>query len=839
LPQYVEIAVNVPGNTGTFDYHLPQDLQGSVQPGSLVVVPFGPQRVQGVVVQLKGEASVPETRPVESLLDPLPVVTPAQMELAQQMARKTLTPLSACLDQMLPPGISQHADREYSLVEPLRIAEVDLKPTASRIVSLLQERGNLRGRQIEAALPRQGWKTALQVLVKRGVVTSRPVLPEAGVRPKTVRMVRLAVPPEMVAARLTELGKAGSPAFNRRKAMLDFLIKEPWLVEAAWVYASSSGSLTDLRRLEELGLVDLSESEVWRDPLANLDIPLQHPPTLTEGQAEVWSQIKTEISGTSSGAWKPTILHGVTGSGKTEIYLRAVQETLQLGKQAIVLVPEIALTPQTVRRFLGRFPGKVGLIHSQLSVGERYDTWRRARSGQLPVVVGPRSALFTPFANLGLIVVDECHDTSYYQSEPAPAYSAVQAAIDYGASTGATVLLGSATPPVELIYTAYNRNWLVLQLPERILAHRQVVAAHLQKVGRPEVLPEGNGESAVLPLPPVTVVDMRQELKAGNRSIFSRSMKNAIQKTLDSGQQAILFLNRLGSATYIFCRDCGYVLRCPRCDRPLTLHRDADMLVCHTCGYRRKVPNRCPNCNSTQIREYGTGTERVEQEVLKDFPTARTLRWDSATTRQKGAHDLILSHFVSHRADILIGTQMLAKGLDLPLVTLVGVILAEVGLYLDDFRAPERTFQLLTQVAGRAGRSPLGGQVVLQTYQPEQYAIQMAAGHDYAGFYRREIDSRRNIGYPPFSRLVRLEYRHSQMDTARRTAEQVAGQIQDWLREGGFNSTEIIGPAPCFFARENSLYRWHVILRGPDPVAVLRNRPLKDWRIEVDPQSLL
>ncbi|HAL15623.1 MAG TPA: primosomal protein N' [Anaerolineaceae bacterium] len=839
MPLFVEVAVHVPGNTGTFDYHLPPELEGKVQPGCLVVVPFGPQRVQGVALRYIDMPSVPETRPVEALLDPLPVVTGAQMELAQQLSDQTLTPLSACLDLMLPAGISQQADREYQLVEPLRVADDELKPTARRIVLLLRERGALRGRQIEASLPHQHAKEALQGLAKQGVVISRPVLPEPGVHPKLVRMVGLACPPEGIEPKLSQIGRAGTPAYQRRKAMLDFLVREPWLVEAAWVYAASGGNLADLRRLEELGLVVLSESEVWRDPLAQVEAPLQTPPELTQGQAQVWSQLQAALRSQNNGIWKPYLLHGVTGSGKTEIYLRAVQEVLLQGKQALVLVPEIALTPQTVRRFLGRFPGMVGLVHSQLSVGERYDTWRRAGAGKLQVVVGPRSALFTPFPNLGLIVLDEFHDSSYYQSEPAPAYSAVQAAITYGRLTRSTVLLGSATPPVEWMYTAQEKNWPVLALPERIMAHRQTVAAQLTRQSQKSNPDETGSEGSSLPLPPVKIVDMRQELKAGNRSMFSRALQDAMTKTLDAGQQAILFLNRLGSATYVFCRDCGHTLRCPRCDRALTLHSDAAMLVCHTCGYRRKKPERCPNCGSTQIRDYGTGTERVEQEVLKTFPQARTLRWDSETTRQKGSHDLVLSHFVSHRADILIGTQMLAKGLDLPLVTLVGVILAEVGLYLDDFRAPERTFQLLTQVAGRAGRSPLGGQVVLQTYQPEQYAIQMAAGHDYAGFYRRELNSRREIGYPPFTRLVRLEYRHAEAQKAQAAAQRMAVQLEDWLREGGYSSTELIGPAPSFFAKQNGLYRWQIVLRGPDPAAALRGRNLGDWRVEVDPQSLL
>lgn len=839
MQQFVEVAVHVPGITGNFDYHIPPGMQGTVQPGCLVVVPFGAQRVQGIVLRFIDTPSVPETRPVEALLDPEPVVSKAQIELAQMLSEDTLAPLSACLDLMLPPGVSQQADQLYELIEPLRIAEEELKPTQLKLVRLLSERGALRGRQIEAAFPRQRWKEALQSLVTRGFVTRSPVLPGPGVRPKVVRMVRLACPPEAIDAQLEQIGRAGTAAFSRRKAMLDFLIREPWSVEASWVYAASGGALADLRRLEELGLVELSESEIWRNPLENIDAPLQVSPTLTDGQNQVWQQLLDGIQPTYNANWKPYLLYGVTGSGKTEIYLRAVKQAISLGKQALVLVPEIALTPQTVRRFMGRFPGIVGLMHSQLSVGERYDTWRRARAGKLQVIVGPRSALFTPFPNLGLIILDECHDSSYYQSEPAPAYSAVQAAITYGKLTNSQVILGSATPPIELMRKARQNNWPILALPDRIMAHRQVVEAQLARLGQKANLEVAGTDSSVLPLPPVRIVDMRQELKAGNRSIFSRALQDALKDTLKADQQAILFINRLGSATYVFCRSCGYVMRCPRCERALTLHSQAAMLVCHTCGYRRKMPTQCPQCGSNQIRDYGTGTERVEQEVLKMFPDARTLRWDSETTRQKGSHDLLLSHFISHRADILIGTQMLAKGLDLPLVTLVGVILAEVGLHLDDYRAPERTFQLLTQVAGRAGRSPLGGQVVLQTFQPENYAIQAAASHDYMGFYERELEERRRIGYPPFSNLVRLEYRHLESQKAQAAAQRMAIQVESWLNDGAYTSTDIIGPVPCFFARINSYYRWQIILRGPDPAAVLRGKNLGEWRVEVDPQSLL
>jgi primosomal protein N' (replication factor Y) len=342
-----------------------------------------------------------------------------------------------------------------------------------------------------------------------------------------------------------------------------------------------------------------------------------------------------------------------------------------------------------------------------------------------------------------------------------------------------------------------------------------------------------------LPLPPVQLVDMRNELKEGNRSIFSRSLQDALGDTLAKNQQAILFLNRRGAATYIFCRDCGYVLRCPRCDFPLTFHTDDGALQCHTCDYRRQVPKKCPDCGSTAIRQYGTGTEKVESDLLQIFPQARTLRYDYETTRQRGAHDLMLGHFAGHHADVLVGTQMVAKGLDLPLVTLVGIVLADVGLTLPDFRAGERAFQVLTQVAGRAGRSPLGGRVVLQTFQPQHYAIQAAAGHDYAAFYRQELEYRRRMGYPPFSRLARLEFRSLKEEEAEGECRRMAALLQRRIETGGFSATDLIGPVPCFFRKEAGYFRWQVIVRGPNVNHVLEAQSLGKSRVEIDPPSLL
>jgi primosomal protein N' (replication factor Y) len=575
---------------------------------------------------------------------------------------------------------------------------------------------------------------------------------------------------------------------------MQFLIRETGPVDVSWVYAESGGNISDLRFLNERGLVLLGESQVWRDPLTQYEFQPGEVPPLTKDQLGVWSIIQEQIRMAVSGKKvQPLLLHGVTGSGKTEIYLHAAEEVLALGKQAIILVPEIALTPQSVKRFAGRFPGRVGLLHSGLSDGERYDTWRRARSGDLSVLIGPRSALFTPFSNLGLIVVDESHDDSYYQTDPAPHYHARQAAIIYARLMNAVCLLGSATPDVVSIHRCRQGRWRYLSLPSRIIAHRQTVQAQVDRLGGIESRYRTlEAQAEVMELPPVSVVDMRQELKSDNRSIFSRELQMVLGQTLKRDQQAILFLNRRGTATYVFCRDCGFTLKCPRCDIPLTYHAARGLLTCHYCGYKRKMPEICPQCKSRRIRHYGTGTQKVEAEVQALFPRARTLRWDYETTRKKGAHQVILSHFLAHRADVLIGTQMLAKGLDLPFVTLVGVVLADVGLNLPDYRATERTFQVLTQVAGRAGRSPL-----------------------------------------------RLEYTHTDFYQAEQAAKKLAAQIREWLRIDSRRATRMIGPVPCFFERLGGMYRWQIIISGPDPVSLLRDRKMVDWKVEVDPPSLL
>ena len=840
MTAYVEVAVNLPHVAGSYHYHLPPELEGRLQPGQLVEVPFGPQRVQGVVLGLTAQPEVPETRPVLAVVDEQAVLTPVQIELARRLAHDTLSPLAASIALMLPPGLAQQADTLYSLA-PRREAtpSAPFSPTQMRLLKLLEGRGPLRGRQLDAALRHVDWRSSMQRLLRQGLVSSQPVLPAPSVQPKTVRTARLACSPAQAEAHLPDLARRGTPALTRRQSMLNALLREAGAVDVAWLYAESGGNLSDLQALEKRGLVQLGEAESWRDPLAELDPTPLEAPVLTRDQLLAWEQIRLAIEASASGQIQPPLLlHGVTGSGKTELYLRAVSETLRLGRQVIVLVPEIALTPQTVRRFVGRFPGQVGILHSRLSPGERYDTWRRARLGQLGVIVGPRSALFAPLAAPGLIVVDECHDDTYYQAEDQPHYHARETAVAYARLAGAVCLLGSATPDITSRYRAEQGEWRYIGLPQRILAHRQAVEAQAARLGiQPRYQPLDE-QAETIDLPPVEVVDMRQELQAGNRSIFSRSLTQALEAVLNQHQQAILFLNRRGTATYVFCRDCGHTLRCPRCELPLTAH-GVDSLTCHYCGYRRKLPQTCPECQSRRIRQYGTGTEKVEAEVQRCFPQARTLRWDFETTRQKGAHEVIMSHFVNQRADVLVGTQMIAKGLDLPLVTLVGVVLADVGLSLPDLRASERAFQILTQVAGRAGRSLLGGKVILQTFQPEHYVIQAAARHDYEGFYHKELGYRRSLGYPPFASLVRLETRHREPARAEAAAQKLAQLLRGWMEQEARHETVLIGPAPCFFSRLGGQYRWQIVLRGPNPAALLRGRQLPDWRIEVNPPSLL
>jgi primosomal protein N' (replication factor Y) (superfamily II helicase) len=637
---------------------------------------------------------------------------------------------------------------------------------------------------------------------------------------------------------------------EKQRAVLEALQGQGGAAWIGWVYAETGANLDTLRDLEAAGLVTIAEEMIWRDPLAGYDFALDRPLELTEDQQRAWAAINQRIIAgaerveaplpaneklalrQAQGADGVFLLHGVTGSGKTEIYLRAIAEVLSRGQQAVVLVPEIALTPQTIRRFAARFPGRVTVWHSELAEGERFDVWRRVRTDHpaAQVVVGSRSALFLPFPRLGLIVLDEEHESSYKQ-ERTPRYHARTAAVELGRLTGAPVILGSATPALETYFAARRGEISLLSLPQRIRSGEWTDASSALPL-----LP-----SATLgDLPPVSIVDMRQELRAGNRSMFSRALAAGLRHVLQAGQQAILYLNRRGAATFVMCRDCGHVEACPRCAIPLTFHSEGEALVCHHCNRRYPAPTVCAECKGRRIRYFGVGTERVEETVRQEFPNARTLRWDRDVTGAKGSHDAILSKFTAHEADVLIGTQMIAKGLDLPLVTLVGVVAADTGLFLPDFRAAERTFQLLTQVAGRAGRSTLGGEVVVQTYHPDHYAVVAAGDHDYDAFYRQEMAFRRQQGYPPVRRLARLVYYNTQRAKAQAESTRLAEQLRAEIARLGLVDTDLIGPAPCFFSQQRGEFRWQIVVRSPDPATLLREAPPPlGWRLDIDPVDML
>ena len=682
----------------------------------------------------------------------------------------------------------------------------------------------------------------------------------------------LAIPPKTVLPHIFTLRHA-----TVYEAILNRLRGRAQPMASSDLYADTGANLSHLKKLIELDLIRVSQEEVWRDPLADRDFTPAEAPLLTHDQARIWGRVKVAMlqamagGEEGSGDWdegedaamgghgdtatddspprplapSPFLLHGVTGSGKTEIYMRAIELALEFGQQAIVLVPEIALTPQTVRRFAARFPGQVAVLHSRLSEGERFDTWRRARAGLFDIIVGARSALFTPLPNLGVIVVDEEHDPSYKQTPPVPPpyYHARDAAIALGEITGAAVIMGSATPDLVTYHRARAERYQLLELPRRVMGHRQRIqsqAERLHLLSRYTQSGDDPDDAMTIPLPPVQVVDLRQELRAGNRSIFSRALQTALDETLARGEQAILFLNRRGTHSFVMCRDCGLVLKCGRCDMPLTFHRPQALLVCHYCGRKEPQPDDCPQCGSKRIRYFGLGTEELEEQVQQRWPEARLVRWDRDTTAGRDSHEQLLASFINQESDILVGTQMIAKGLDLPLVTLVGVISADVSLGLPDYKTGERTFQILTQVAGRAGRGLLGGRVIVQTYQPEHYAIVAAASHDYTQFYLEEIRFRTQHSLPPFRRMARLIIADPVDQRAKRQADELAHGLRLHIRDKALGGTEILGPTPPFFSRIDGRYRWQIIIRSPDPIRLLEDFPIPTpWVVDIDPVSTL
>jgi len=806
--RYAEVSVNSPiAQRRTFSYSLPPGL--GVEIGQAVWVPFGDKLLQGVVLELSPHPAVEETKDIAGVIEPRPILSPAHVQLARWISRYYLSPIFDAVALMLPPGFER---RPLTFISANPIpGDFDLStltPEQRQVLGFIKGQERVSIKRIEKVLGKKKAQVAVAQLVRRGLVIRSYELEPIRAKPKLEPYLRLAVAADEARQKAAELGKRA----KKQADLLEYLSKQSGPVPWAEARKNISCTKAAADALVNKGLAAFENVEVRRDPLARQAITPSCPLVLTPAQKTAFTEIKSGLVGGKGGVF---LLHGVTGSGKTEVYLQALAETVKMGRRGIVLVPEIALTPQTIERFAARFPGRVAVLHSRLSLGEQFDEWQRIRDGKFDVVIGPRSAVFAPQPDLGLIVIDEEHEWSYKQPDKSPRYHTRDVALKLAELAGAVVVLGSATPDVESYYRAQKGNYQLLQLPGRVTP----------RVGTP--------------LPQVEVVDLKEELKAGVRSLFSRSLTEAISQAVTNDEQVILFLNRRGAATFIQCRSCGFVLRCRRCDVPLTYHLDQDRLVCHQCNYHTPVPQACPRCARRSLKFLGLGTQKLEQEAGYNFPTARLLRWDTDVTRGRYSHDEILSKFRSHQADILIGTQMVAKGLDLPLVTLVGVVSADTALNLPDFRAGERTFQLLSQVAGRAGRGVRGGKVIIQTYTPEHYAIQAAASHDYEAFYNKEVEYRRQLRNPPFSRLACLTCSHTNDLLCQREAERMKRSLSQEIDSKGIADIEIIGPAPAFIHRLRGRFRWQLVLRGTELSEFLSPVPFpQGWVVDIDPVGL-
>jgi len=808
---YAEVAVNSPGSRSTFCYAIPPGL--NVSGGQAVWVPFGSRVIQGIVLRLSNEPSVEETKEIAGIVADFPLLSPIQIKLAQWISEHYFAPPFDALALMLPPGFERRAITCFQLTHTQ--IDLPLTPEQRQILHLLRREGKTSLAELEKAIGKRKARQITDQLLDRQLITKTLELEKARVKPKTLPYIKLIAYRKDIEAEKTRLDK--SRAYKQAE-LLEFLNGQTQPISISELKKRLNCSLATIKALESRHLVSVERLKVRRDPLAHLSFTTSPPPVLTSSQQTAWESIQDVIvkKARQSGSPPVFLLFGVTGSGKTEIYLRALAQVIAAGKCGICLIPEIALTQQTVERFASRFPGRVAVLHSGLSLGEQFDEWQWIIEGNCDVVIGPRSALFAPLSSLGLIIIDEEHEWTYKQEDKSPRYHARDVAIRLAQLSDAVVILGSATPDIGSFHKAQQGEYQLVELKERIT-------------------PRGYS-----PLPEVSIVDLREELKAGNTSLFSRSLLAAMKETLAQGEQIILFLNRRGTATFVRCRNCGFVFRCPRCSIALTYHSVEKRLICHRCRYSIPVPQSCPRCSRRNLRFLGIGTQRVEEEIRHFFPEARLLRWDRDVITRRYAHEELLRNFREQKADVLIGTQMIAKGLDLPHVTLAGIISADTGLNFPDFRSSERTFQLLCQVAGRAGRGVKAGKVIIQTYSPDNYIIEAAAKHDYLGFYYKEIDYRRRYNYPPFSQLVRLVYSHTNEELCRHEAERVYRLILDEKARKGMIDFNIIGPVPAFALRARGRYRWQLFLRGPDSTRMLSQLSLpRGWTIDVDPVGIV
>jgi len=813
MPAFVDVLPD-PGRalSQLFTYRLPSHLASSIHLGSQVLVPFGPRTVVGLVTAFRDETDRAELKEVETVLEGGPVLPEDALPLAAWIAERYLCDLGEAVRLFVPHGGRYRITRKFALAAeaPASLgAHPDVAPVLAALEAAGQPSTQPAGRQVTHAslrrlLPAPRLSRALQLLKSHQVLAETATLRPPTARQRKVRLVEIAGRDE-VARYCASAGKRAAA----RVACLQTAAR-CGAVRPAELATQAGVSLSVVNALVKLGLLQVRWRTIRRTPWQEAVAESSPPPVLTPEQTEAVQAVTEAVEAERFSSF---LLYGVTASGKTEVFLRVIERVLARGRQAIVLMPEISLTAQAVAIYRARFGDRVAVLHSALSTGERWDEWERIRTGAASVVIGARSALFAPAASLGLIVVDEEHETSYKQ-EQAPRYLARDVALKRGELADCPVVLASATPSLESFYEAESGRHRLLRLPMRVEQR---------------------------PLPRVQVVDMRG--RTTQPAIFSPPLRQAIAARLQAGEQVILFLNRRGFATFLLCPVCGEAARCPDCGVALTFHQQARQIRCHHCGMAKAPPEACARCGGLEIRFSGFGTERVEKELTRLLPRARVGRLDRDTVAAKNAHIHIVGRFQQAATDILVGTQMVAKGFDFPGVTLVGVISADRSLNLPDFRAAERTFQLLTQVAGRSGRGEKPGEVMIQTYQPEHYSIQAAAEQDYEAFYRQEIEVRRELGYPPFSQLVSITVSSPKAVEAAGRAQQVAEQIRAAGQE-----VEVLGPAEAPLPRLRGRHRWHVLVRAEPGAAQEALRDMvagwRTWRagsitVDVDPFSFM
>ena len=805
LPTYVHVAVEgAPAHldAGVLTYQLPKASAARLPIGQLIRVPLRQKLVLGFVAGYTEEQPDFSLRPISDPVQPDLVLTSEQWQLATWLCRETASSLFACASLFLPPGRIWKAVDVYTLNPGVDLHALTFTVTQQHVINEVQADEELT---VDVLRSRTGKKLSgvLPELVKMGAIL-RWQRPENRVpRTRMVRLVRLIDADVTLAASATrqqQVLAAIADLARWRRSEGDELI--PLADVQAQVDVPTS-TLDALRQKGAIEIVDVPAREAPQPRSSSI-------PSLSGAQTTVWENIETALG---TGDTTPNLLFGVTGSGKTEIYLRAVAWCLRHNRTALVLVPEIALATQVVQRFVNRFPGRVDVMHSAMSDADLYDLWSRIAAGEVEVVVGPRSVLFAPMPRLGLIIIDEEHDASFKQDND-PRYHARSVAIRMAELYTAIVIMGSATPAVESMWKAQTGEYRLHELPQRV---------------------GPNADS--LELPEVRVVDLRAELRAGNAGLLSRELQAQIDRSLAANEQSIVLLNRRGMNTVALCRDNGHRIVCPNCDIPLVYHADMRLMVCHRCDHRMPPPVRCPECDG-RLDFLGAGTQKVEETIRQRFPEARVMRWDADAVRQVGFRAL-LDRAEQHHVDIIVGTQMVSKGFDLPRVTTIGVVQADSMLYLPDFRSSERTFQLLTQVAGRAGRRGPGSIVVLQTYTPEHYAVQTASQHDYQRFYAEEIGFRERFRFPPMHRLARFVIRADSEEAAALEAGLMARELASHAYRKQIEM-ELLGPSPAFVAKIRNQYQWQIVLRTTQMEDVLTGMPRRQgWVVDIDPESML